>query len=81
MAQMDPEIDLSGLGSAYVPSGASSSYLENETPLEKKEEEDEKAAESKAGKEESVSADETKKTIDASTIPGSVKSQQEAPRA
>lgn len=75
LAQMDPEIDLSGNGPLYVPHG-SSSYLENEMPWEK--EDKERAGGSKATE---GSADETKKTVDGSTIPDTVKPQQEAPRA
>lgn len=83
LARLDPEINLSGRGPVYVPDG-SSSYLENEMPWEKEEKETSK---DEAGEEKSVSADEAKNTVDAkdtvdaSTIPDTVKSQQEAPRA
>ncbi|ROW09638.1 hypothetical protein VMCG_02675 [Cytospora schulzeri] len=78
LALNDPEINLSGKGPAYVPSG-SSSYLENDQmPWEKEQKE---TASGEAGELKAVSADDAKKTVDASTIPDTVKSQQEAPRA
>jgi large subunit ribosomal protein L47 len=82
LARSDPEVNLSGLGPAYVPSG-SASYLENnEVPWEEEEKEKKgEAASGKADEGEAVSADENKKTVDASTIPDPVKPQQEGPRA
>ncbi|ROW02131.1 hypothetical protein VSDG_02569 [Cytospora chrysosperma] len=82
LARSDPEVDLSGLGPAYVPSG-SASYLENnEVPWEEEDKEKKgEAASGKADEGEAVSAEEDKKTVDASTIPDPVKPQQEGPRA
>ncbi|KUI53717.1 54S ribosomal protein L4, mitochondrial [Cytospora mali] len=82
LALSDPEVDLSGKGPAYRPSG---SYLEsNEVPWEKEEVEaarEKETASGEAVKGEIVSEDKTEKAVDASTIPDTLKPQQEGPRA
>lgn len=77
LAQQDPEVDLSGEGPAYAPSG---SHLEEAVP-EAASEEDFKEQSAAGGS--SGAAKETKSSeeaIDPSTIPNAAKTQTDAPR-